>query len=151
MHHRFSRLRSVLHSQWQSAKQEGRSHEKMMTAFYEQDVAESEEAIRSLQASIDLSRRNVRDLQQLIYGTSQTTESLASTRKNIESGLTDRLTQATLDLNRLKVDEETLRQTLKKRNDDMNELESSSRAILRASWRLTKQRARRVRKLILRR
>lgn len=151
MQRRFSLLRSLLHGRWQSAKQEGRAHEKMLIGFYEQDVADTKNAILYLTESVALSRQNLKDLQQLVYGTSQTAESLESAKKNLEHGLTDRLTRANQDMHYLKGDKIELQQVLHQREDDIDELETSGRAIARASWKLTKRRARKLRNLVLRR
>ena len=151
MSSRFFQLRSALIGKLQSAKQEGRSHGKMMVDFYEQDVTDTKNAIQYLEESILLSRRNLEDLKGLIYGVSETTETLLSTQTKLNNGLTDRLTRANVDLKMLKEDEAALLQRLRQRDDDVAELEGSWKAIRRASWQLTKRRARRVRKFFLRR
>lgn len=151
MRSRFFHLRSAMIGKLQSAKKEGRSHEKMMVDFYEQDVADTKNALQYLEESIVLSRRNLEDLQGLIYGESETTETLVSTQTKLNNGLTDRLTRANVDLKMLKEDEAALLQRLRQREDDVAELESSWKAIRRATWQLTKGRARRLRIFFLRR
>jgi hypothetical protein len=145
---RFDRLRSVLTGRWHAAKREGRVMERSLKERYEGNVLEMNTTMQVLQDSVCLSIESRQKLQRAAEQECIEAKELWDWHKSMEGRMNANLQQVQLELDYLHDDQRQLQQLLVQKELEVEQLESSGRAILRAIWKLTRERLRGTRKRI---
>lgn len=140
MRQRFDALRARLTGRARTTKKEGRDLERAMMEQYQGNVNELHDAMELLQEAVALSRESKKRLEAHLAVESDLVRQAEKGQQQSNASLELKLAEADMDILRLQKDEIRLTQTLEQRDADLENIESSARAILRAGWRLTKDR-----------
>ncbi|CAB9524889.1 expressed unknown protein [Seminavis robusta] len=149
MKNRYAQLRSTFRQRWRTAKQEGRRMEESLTEQYERNLQDMNTTLALLQETVTLAGQSRRTLQLAAEQETLDAKQLWEHHSTMGNRMTNNLQQAQLEAEYLEQDQKELSRVLQQTEEDIVQMESSLRQILRATWRLTRQRVRNRRRRIV--
>lgn len=142
MNKRYSAIRSELTAKWEGAKREARKEKKRLVEKYETKLAVVTKKVTDLEEQLASRQGTEEDLQARLTVVTTERDSLRKEKQVMESKLLQSIANKNGEISSLKMSVSDLEEELRYKDEELERYESSYRALLRQSLRLTRERMR---------
>ena len=137
MHDRYEEIRKELTSLWVGAKRDARRERKFITDKYEKKLTSMNEKMRALQADLRRMRESSDELQVLLTESRKREDQAKLETRKVEERYTMMVAQRNREIASLKDSVKELRDTIRLREDQIDQYESSFRELVKLSVKVT--------------
>ena len=137
MKRRYEAIRTQLTGLWEGAKQDARNERKQLTAKYEGKLATMSQKVAELETNLFSARKSSEELATVMSDLEQQRDKAREETQTVEARYITMLSQRNREIAQLKTGMNELKETVRQREEQLEKYESSFRALLQLSVRVT--------------